>query len=331
MLARALCPALLAAALLHAPAAPLHAQAHGHGPFRVPEQHPVYGLFLTPRPERADLLPAGSFEVAWRTTYSNVFEYARGEVTQATFDYERWTNTFEVVWAPRGSFEVGVRSAVVTGWGGALDGLVQWYHQRLALPNGDREDVENGEFEVALVTRGDSLLSLEGGTHLADPVAWLAVPIVRGRRALTARASVKLPVGSEAWSTGEIDAALQLDARHVFTDWAAYTGAALGTVNAGPRLSGFTRSVALTLHLGVERRLGETWAALVQLQGSSPFLRDFRHRELDRAPVNLGVGLTGRTASGWIWQAAFTEDIRPDSPAVDFTIDLHLSRVLGDG
>ncbi len=310
---------------------PLHAQALGNGPFRVPEQHTVYALFLTPRPERADVLPAGTFELAWRSTYSNVFEFVRDPAIDVTLDYERWTNTFEVVWAPRDRVEVGVRSALVTGWGGFMDGLVQWYHARLALPNGDREDVADNEFEVSVVAAGDSILSLDGGTHLADPIVWVAVPIFRGRKALSARASVKLPVGDPDWSSGRVDVALQLDARHTFTDWATYAGAAIGTVNAGPTLDPFTASLAGTFHLGMERRLGRTWAAMVQFQGSTPFLRGFQTRELDRAPVNLGVGFTGRTGSNWLWQVAFTEDIRPDSPAVDFTLDLHLSRRVGGG
>jgi|GEM_PF-5475235 len=318
----------LALALLAGPAG-IAAQGVGNGPFRVPEQHPVYGLFLTPRPERAQLLPTGSLEFAVRTTYSNVFEFARAEAVEATFDYERWTNTAELVWAPRAGFEVGIRTALVTGWGGFLDGLVQWYHQRLDLPNGDREDVENGDFEVSLVTRGDSLVSLGSGTHVADPVVWIALPILEGDRALAARVSMKVPVGSDDWSSNRVDLAVQLDGRRVFTRWAAYGGVAVGTVNPGARLEGYTASSAVSLHAGLERSLGETWGALVQLQGSSPFLRDLGHRELDRAPVNLGVGLTGRTRSGWLWQAAFTEDIRADSPAVDFTIDLHLSRRLG--
>ncbi|HKK94521.1 MAG TPA: DUF3187 family protein, partial [Longimicrobiales bacterium] len=325
MIARVLCLALV----LFAGPVELAAQGIGNGPFRVPEQHPIYGFFLTPRPERAALLPSGSVEVAFRTTYSNVFEFARRDAVQATFDYERWTNTAEIVWAARDGLEVGVRSAVVTGWGGFLDGLVQWYHQRLSLPNGDREDVENGDFEVSLVARGDSLVSLESGTHVADPVVWVALPIFRGSRALSARASLKLPFGSDDWSSGRVDVAVQLDGRHVFTNWATYGGVAVGTINAGPRLESYTPSSAVSLHLGVERRLGETWAVMAQLQGSSPFLQDLGHPELDRVPVNLGVGFTGRTRSGWLWQAAFTEDVRPDSPAVDFTIDLHLSRVLG--
>lgn len=320
--------ALVVTLLLPGPAA-LAAQGVGNGPFRVPEQHPIYNFFLTPRPERADLLTEGSVEVAVRSTYSNVFEFARRDAVQATFDYERWTNAAEIAWAPRAGFEVGIRSALVTGWGGFLDGLVQWYHKRLNLPNGDRDAVEDGDFTVSLVARGDSLVSLESGTHVADPVVWVALPIFQGRRALSARASVKLPVGSPDWSSGRVDVAVQVDGRHVFTRWAAYGGIAVGTVNAAPRLDGYTPSSAVSLHLGVERRLGETWGAMVQLQGSSPFLRDLGHPELDRVPVNLGVGLTGRTRSGWLWQAAFTEDVRPDSPAVDFTLDLHLSRVLG--
>jgi hypothetical protein len=305
------------------------AQALGGGPFVVPEQNALYALHLTPRPERADLLAAGEFEFAFRTTYSNVFEYVRRENVEATLDYERWTQNVELVWSPSGDFEVGARAAIATGWGGFLDGLVQWYHQRLGLPNGDREDVPNGDFDVTLAPLGDTVLSLESGSFVMDPVVWAALPILRGRTALAARVSAKLPVGAEEWSGGGVDVAAQLDARHAWTRWVGYGGIAVTTLDASGPLERFTRRSAVAWHLGVERRLGEGWGLLGQFQGSTAYHRNLRNRELEIAPVNFGVGFVGELASGWRWQAAFTEDIRPDSPAVDFTLDLHLSRVFG--
>jgi len=303
-------------------------QALGGGPFRVPEQNPIYRFFLTPRPERAEILPEDRIEVAWRSTYSNVFEYSVGEGVDSRFDYERWTNTLDLVWAPTRSLELGIRASVMTGFGGVLDPLVQWYHQRLDLPNGDREDVEDNVFAAALAVRGDTVASFDSGTHLADPVVWVGVPLVGGRKALAARLSVKLPVGAEQISSGRAAVALQLDGRHVFARWATYAGVAVGTLGVDGPLEPFTRSAHATLHLGVERRLGDSWSVLAQLQGSSPFLEGVGEPELDRFPVNLGVGFQGTTGSGWRWQAAFTEDVRPNSPGVDMTLDLHLAKVL---
>jgi len=320
---------VLLLAALAAPVGPLHAQGLGNGPFRVPEQNPIYALFLTPRPESARIVESGTVEVAWRSTYSNVFEFSSNEAVESIFDYERWTNTVDLVWAPSARFEVGIRSSVLTGYGGVLDGLVQWWHQRLDLPNGDREDFENGEFESSLVVQGDTVVSLESGTFLTDPILWVGVPLLRGRQALTARMSVKVPVGSAKYSSGRSGVSLQLDGHHLFTKWATYAGLAVGTLGVDGPLEAFTRGAHATLHLGVERSLGDSWSVLAQLQGSTPFLEDVGHPELDRFPINLGVGFAGRTESGWRWQAAFTEDVRANSPGVDLTLDLHLSRPVG--
>lgn len=294
----------------------------------MPEQNPIYALFLAPRPESGRIVESGTVEVAWRSTYSNVFELSINDDVESTFDYERWTNTVDLVWAPTARVELGVRSSVFTGYGGVLDGLVQWWHQRLNLPNGDREDVEDGEFESTLVVQGDTVVSLPRGTYVSDPVVWVGVPLLRGRQALAARLSVKVPVGSDVYSSGRPAVALQVDGHHMFTKWATYAGVAVGTLGVDGPLESFTRGGQATLHLGLERRLGDTWSVLAQLQGSSPFLADVGHPELERFPVNLGVGFSGSTESGWRWQAAFTEDVRANSPGVDLTLDLHLSRAL---
>lgn len=326
---RHFCGGLLLAALA-APGAPLAGQAPGlgHGPFRVPEQNPIYALFLTPRPESGRIAESGTVEVAWRSTYSNVFEFSRNDDVDSVFDYERWTNTFDLVWALRTGVELGIRSSVLTGYGGVLDGLVQWWHQRLDLPNGDREDVENGDFSSTLVARGDTLVDLPRGTWLADPVVWVGIPLLRGRQALAARVSLKVPVGSDEYSSGRPAVALQIDGHHMFTRWATYAGLAVGTLGFEGALEPYVRGAHATLHLGLERRLGDSWSVLAQLQGSSPFLEGVGHPELDRFPINLGVGFAGETGSGWRWQAAFTEDVRSNSPGVDLSLDLHLSRVL---
>lgn len=327
-LGRAIIFATSLACILGGPGA-VAAQWVGGGPFVVPEQNALYAFHLTPRPERADLLSAAEFEFAFRTTYSNVFEYVRQPAVEATIDYERWTQNVELAWSPTGAFEVGARAAIATGWGGFLDGLVQWYHLRLGLPNGDREDVPNGDFDITLVPEGDTVLSLESGTFAMDPVVWAAVPILAGRTAVAARVSMKVPVGAEDWSGGGVDVALQLDARRSWTRWAGYAGVAATTLNASGPLEPFTRGSAIAWHVGAERRFGDSWGVVGQFQGSTSYHRNLRNRELEIAPVNLGVGFVGELASGWRWQAAFTEDIRPDSPAVDFTLDLHLTRVFG--
>ena len=42
--------------------------------------------------------------------------------------------------------------------------------------------------------------------------------------------------------------------------------------------------------------------------------------------MNLVFGATGRVGESWRWDASFQEDIPADTPAVDFTIGLRVSR-----
>jgi hypothetical protein len=79
--------------------------------------------------------------------------------------------------------------------------------------------------------------------------------------------------------------------------------------------------------LGAERSRGDNFSALIQYSAGTPALRGFRNREVDQAAANLVFGLAGRVGSVWSWEASFQEDIPADTPAIDFTLGVRLSRV----
>ena len=76
----------------------------------------------------------------------------------------------------------------------------------------------------------------------------------------------------------------------------------------------------------VERSLGRSVAAILQYQLSWPMLEGFGHRELDWPSSNLVVGAAGRWGEAWRWDASFQEDLPADTPAIDFTLGLRVSR-----
>jgi hypothetical protein len=86
------------------------------------------------------------------------------------------------------------------------------------------------------------------------------------------------------------------------------------------------RSQAAFLTLGVEYPLLEWISAVAQYSIASPTTQGFRDRELDSPPMNLVLGLAGRMGEHWRWDASFQEDIPPDTPAVDFTLGVRVSR-----
>ena len=84
--------------------------------------------------------------------------------------------------------------------------------------------------------------------------------------------------------------------------------------------------VDIPITLGAERALNESLAGVVQFSLATPVMKGFQDRELDRAPTNLVFGLTGRFGEAWRWDVSFQEDIPSDTPAVDFTLGMRLSR-----
>ncbi len=302
-------------------------EAYGSGPFRTMERNPIYHLFHTPSAEAGDLVGPGAVGVSIASTYSNIFEWIRTPRTSATMDMERWVNQVDLRYGIGEDWEVGGKLATRTSWGGFLDGFVQWYHARIGLPNGDREVVEDGEFALELLRDGKPLISRESGTRIEDPV------VVVGRRlaggagepvAVAARVTARIPLGSTESSSGNADFGIQLDGRRSWTLWQLNWGVGATTISPPERLKPFMKASAWFGHISGERRVGPV-AAQIQIQGGSPYLQGLGNRELDRSPINLAVGVSGGLRD-WTWQAAFVEDIRPNSPSVDFTLDLRLSR-----
>jgi len=78
--------------------------------------------------------------------------------------------------------------------------------------------------------------------------------------------------------------------------------------------------------VGLERPLRERLSAVVELTGSTQLLRDFGDRDVDGAPTNVVFGLVGVTRGGWRWEAGMQEDLPPNGPSLDFTLQLALGR-----
>jgi hypothetical protein len=97
-------------------------------------------------------------------------------------------------------------------------------------------------------------------------------------------------------------------------------------VRAAPELDPVLRDVSTFFGLAIERSLGRSIGAVVQYQIASPMLRGFDHRELDGVSSNLVLGLAGSWGRAWSWDASFQEDLPADTPAIDFTMGLRVSR-----
>ena len=314
-------------------AGPLSAQDGGpvdfRAPFRTIERSPVYRIAHTPAAEPGDVVAAGALEVSVASTWSNILEWMLQPGLRAVIDTERWTNQVDLRFGVADGWEVGARLATRTDGGGVLDPLVQWWHARIGLPNGDREKVEDNAFEMFVEREGVVVFTRPSGTRVADPVILVGRRLIGADpdRALTARVTAKLPLGASAAGTGNTDVGVQLDGRRSGERWTLFGGLGWTTMTPTDALEPYARDGAWFGHAAVERDLGPL-SAQVQLQAMSAWLHGLGSTELDRAPLNLAVGATWDLV-GLRWEAAFVEDIRPESPSVDFTLDLRVRRTLG--
>ncbi len=302
------------------------------GPLRVAERNPLYHLFLTPVVEGSEVLERGEWRARAAVGYSNIFELNFSTAFEQRFDVERASTTFSLARGLGGGVEIGASTGFQHDWGGFLDPIIQGVHDLFDLPNADREDVENGQFELFLASRfrpRQVFLDLRSGTAIEAPRVWIAWRLIGGdqrRSEVTVRGTVKLPFGDFGASSRGTDVAGEVAARRSWNRTHVHVSAGLVRLDAPPRLEPIMRSGAWFGSVGVERNLSSSVSVVGQFFGGSQYASGFGFRELDNLPLNLAIGFRGRAGEDWRWQVSFTEDVPPNSPAIDFTLDVALSR-----
>lgn len=305
--------------------------AHGQsGPLRIGERNPLYDLNYTARTENPELVGRGRVSVSLGTTYSNIFEYGRTEQLEVRFDMERMINEVVVSYGLLERLELGMRLGLRTDWGGFLDPVIQQVHETFGFSNGDREKVEDGIVAFRLV-EGDRVV-VDGQPAAADveDLRFFAKTALAGapgeRWALALRGAVKVATGSPTTTSGGTDVALDVLARRSWELWHLYGQLGVVHFQAPEALATFAEEAAFTLGVGAERSVGERWGVLSQLLLGSSYYQGFGQKELDCGPLNLAFGATFRPGPGWRIEGSFTEDLPGNNPAVDFTLDLRVTR-----
>jgi len=324
--------ALLAvAAIIGSVAAPARAQTAPFGPLTSEEGGPLQRVSYTPMMERADLAAPGKLTADMWLGYSNIFEQDSSATHILFMDLERLISTATVRYGVSEALEIGGRLTLETTGGGVLDPLISWWHTHLSLGNSNRERFPKDAYSQRLVDGA-------GRVRIDAPNRTLALEDVRlfakwrlyasedGSRLLSLRGVTRIPTQDNWVSEERTDVALILLGRTRWGRFHIHGMVGGSTIRASSELDPILRSKAAFLTLGGEYPIADWISGVVQYSIASPTTQGFHHKELDSPPMNLVFGLAGRWGEDWRWDASFQEDIPPDTPAVDFTLGIRVSR-----
>ena len=318
------------AACLAGPA-PIAAQQPSMGPLTYEEGAPLQRLSFTPMTEVAEPVPRGRLAVEVWNGFSNIFEQDSTDTHVLFLDLERLVTTVALRWGVADAVEVGGRVTLETTGPGALDSVILTWHDWWGFGQANRDRFPEGVYR-------QSLRDGAGNTYIDIPRRTLGLEDVRlfakwrmlrsgdSRSLLSLRGAARFPTNANRAARRSVDVAATVIGQLGVGSWYGHAMAGAATARASEALEPVLRSASWYFALGMERSLGSSLAAVAQIQAQSAVLRSFDHRELDRAPTNLVLGLAGRIGERWSWDASFQEDIPADTPAVDFTIGLKVRR-----
>ena len=315
--------------LLFAP--PIAAQVTAFGPLTFEEGGPLQRISYTPMTERAVTLAPGVFSTEVWLGFSNIFEQDSADTHELLMDMERLLSTTTVRYGVIEGLEIGGRLTFETTGGGVLDSFISWWHRKFSLGNANRERYASDEFDqrlegahdVVLLDAGQRTFALEDVRLFAK---WEAVASADRRSLLSLRAVTRIPTHQDRIGEERTDFSLLALGQMSFETWYLHGMVGASTARISPELEAVTRVAAGFLMVGAERALNESVAGVIQFSVATPVMKGFRDRELDSPPTNLVLGLTGRLGVAWRWDVSFQEDIPSDTPAVDFTLGMRLSR-----
>jgi hypothetical protein len=309
----------------------LSAQQPAFGPLTTEEGAPLYRITFVPTMERAEVVERGALSVDVWLGLSNIFEQDSSETHDLFVDMERLLTAVTVRWGVADDLELGGRLTFETAGGGFLDSFVVRYHELLGFGQANRDRFPSNAHEERLGD-GDRLLIEDDGPRtlgLDDArifLKWRAAASGDGRSVLSFKTVGWLPAQSNRVGERKANLALIGLARVGVGSWYLHGLLGAATTRAAPELDAIVRRASTFLSIGVERSLGSSLAGVVQYQIAPPLLHGFGHRELDGVASNIVFGLAGRWGESWSWDVGFQEDLPADTPAIDFTLGVRVSR-----
>lgn len=319
-----------------------------HGPIQYRNQNPIYLHIAGLTPSLAQSLPAGNGEISLRVEHSNVFEFFIDTAHEERIDLEQSRHTFGLSYGLPKNFTLDVEVPLVNTSAGAMDQFLQWWHRTLHVDNAGREFVPNDQFvfHVLDFAKGTTLYEVPQVKYgLGDISLRLRKQFADAPRSgqwwqpnLAFFAQLEPPTGkrSKGLGNGNLDFGFGLLADRT---WGRFHG----LLNVGyfvgaptPTLAAYQRTEQFNFATGLEYSISHAIAAHAQLSGGTPLLRGLLNSRWDSFPLDLMLGLSGDHPAGAHgervrWQAGLSEDINPNGPSIDVTLQARVGYAWGGG
>lgn len=294
-------------------------------PLRGGDRNPLLGLFYIPRAESPWLLENGAAQLEFNLGYSNIFEVTNSADWRQDIDLEQLNATLHLRRGFSSRLEAGVTVETAGRWSGFLDAFIQSYHNALGLPNDSREQFDNNRYRFEFGPQDGPLLldERDQGFSVGAPelfARWSLVQSVNTAAAL----KVSWKPGFGKLDSGQDDLAVELSLGQKRKRETWYAHLAYVHLGRPPGWDAVLEDHAIFASVGAAfpwRR----YTLQVQLDSFDGYVDNTGLDTQDPIGMDLVVGFSGKQGP-WLWQIGFAEDLTGDGPAVDFTLDIHLTR-----
>lgn len=237
------------------------------------------------------VLDAGRLATRFTVDWSNEYVTQANAREALTIDAETQRVTFGFRRGIAEGVEIGVDLPLLFTGGGALDGLIEGWHDAFGLPNGGRERVRRNRYLVQYVVDGQTRIDEdEGGNGIGDLELGVGF---RLREDFALRALAKLPTGrASRLQGGNAGGAMwfDFDPFHGAANWFGYFSAGASYSGQSEVIGGQQKQFVALGGAAVGYRIWRPVSLLVQFNGHTALHKGSSLNGLDRAGGQLSFG-----------------------------------------
>jgi hypothetical protein len=305
------------------------AEAAQADPFAVRDQNPlIRGVYL---PLSRPAVPAErSSRQDLTLTFSNTTNVDRDRHEDLLVDGETTELRWSVNWSLAPRWQLQASMPLVHYEGGHLDSMIDEWHRFLGLPRGDRPARPKDRLDFYYGQAGSSVDVTSAYTGLGDAAIELGYTMLASDQStLNLWMGAELPIGERSALTGNgsLDAAIWVSgARQLAERW--QLDATLGITRPGSvePLPLAARDVVPFATLALSWQARPAYGFTLQIDAHGSCVEDSDMEFLGTAAL-LTLGGHMFFGSGWRFELAMTEDLRPGaSPDIAFYLGLRHQR-----